>query len=182
MSKKSQAGIPKLLLAALILAGSASVAVSQEAPIKIGVVDVERVVAESPQGKELQGKLESFQAEVQAQLDVMQEEARAIRRRIAEGTNTLSEDRVTQLEKEYEDAGIAIRRYRDDKQREGQKMQEVGLRSIEQILQPVFEQARDEMNLDLIINQVPGIVILTSDRVDITETMIERVAAAATSN
>ena len=152
---------------------------AQDTPLKVGVVDVERVVAESPQGIELQSRLETFQQEVQAQLDVMQEEARAIRRRIAEGANTLSEDRITQLEKEYEDAGIAIRRFRDDKQREGQKMQDEGLRSIEQILQPVFEETREELGLDLILNRVPGVVILTSDRIDITSAMIERVAAVA---
>lgn len=152
---------------------------AQDAALKVGVVDVERVVAESPQGKDLQGRLESFQAEVQAQLDVMQEEARAIRRRISDGGSTLSPERITQLEKEYEDAGIAIRRYRDDKQREAQKMQEQGLRKIEKVLEPVFEQARDEMGLDIILNRVPGVVILISDRVDITDAMIERVASAA---
>jgi len=154
-------------------------AASQDTPLKIGVVDVEVVVADSPQGKELQGRLESFQSEIQAQLDGMQEEARAIRRRIAEGTNSLSQDRIGQLEKEYEDAGIAIRRYRDDKQRQGQKMQEEGLREIEKVLEPVFEQAREEMGLDIILNKVPGVVILTSDRVDITSAMIELITAAA---
>ena len=154
---------------------------SQEAPLKVGVVDVERVVAESPQGKDLQSRLETFQAEVQAQLDVMQEEARAIRRRIAEGGSTLTQERVTQLEKEYEDAGIAIRRYRDDKQREAQKLQDQGLRKIEKILEPVFKQAQEEMGLDILINRVPGVVILTSERIDITSAMIERVGAAADS-
>jgi outer membrane protein len=154
-------------------------AASQDTPLKIGVVDVEMVVAESPQGKELQGRLESFQSEVQAQLDSMQEEARAIRRRIAEGVNSLSQDRIAQLEKEYEDAGIAIRRYRDDKQRQGQKMQEEGLRDIEKVLEPVFDQAREEMDLDIILNRVPGVVILTSDRVDITSVMIDLITAAA---
>lgn len=152
---------------------------AQDAAPKIGVVDVERVVAESPQGQELQARLESFQSEVQAQLNVMQEEARAIRRRISEGGSTLSQERITQLEKEYEDAGIAIRRYRDDKQREAQKMQEQGLRKIEKVLEPVFEQAREDMGLDILLNRVPGVVILISDRVDITDAMIERVAAAA---
>jgi Skp family chaperone for outer membrane proteins len=162
----------------LLLASAPTPASSQETPVKIGVVDVEQVVAESPQGKDLQARLEAFQAEVQSQLDAMQDEARAIRRRIAEGGSTLSQERVTQLEKEYEDAGIAIRRYRDDKQREAQKLQDQGLRKIEKILEPVFKQAQEEMGLDILMNRVPGVVILTSDRIDITAAMIERVAAA----
>jgi Skp family chaperone for outer membrane proteins len=179
MSNQSQFFVVRLFVAILILGLGSTLATSQETTLKIGVVDIEQVVAESPQGQELQTRLEAFQSEVQAQLDVMQEEARAIGRRIAEGTNTLSQDRITQLEKEYEDAGIAIRRYRDDKQREGQKMQEEGLKVIEQVLKPVFEQARSEMGLDIIFNRVPGVIILTSDKVDITPAMIERVAAVA---
>ena len=163
----------------LILGLDTTPAASQDTRLKIGVVDVEMVVADSPQGKELQGRLESFQSEVQAQLDGMQEEARAIRRRIAEGANSLSQERIGELEKEYEDAGIAIRRYRDDKQRQGQKMQEEGLREIEKVLEPVFEQAREDMDLDIILNRVPGVVILTSDRVDITSVMIELITVAA---
>ncbi len=179
MSNLSQSYVVRLCVTVLILGLSSMLATAQETSLKIGVVDVEQVVAESPQGQELQARLETFQSEVQAQLNVMQEEARAIRRRIAEGTNTLTQDRVAQLEKEYEDAGIAIRRYRDDKQREGQKLQDEGLRAIEKVLEPVFEQARTEMGLDIIFNRVPGVIILTSDRVDITPAMIELVAAAA---
>jgi outer membrane protein len=178
MKNKSLAYALGAVSTMLMLGLGPTPAASQEKPLKIGVVDVERVVDESPQGKELQRRLESFQTEIQAQLDSMQEEARAIRRRISEGANTLSQDRVAQLEKEYEDAGIAIRRYRDDKQRQGQKMQEEGLRDIEKVLEPAFEQARDEMGLDIILNHVPGVVILTSERVDITSAMIERVTAA----
>ena len=181
MSKRRWTILRGACVVMLLLSWISAPASSQEAPVKIGVVDVEQVVAESPQGKDLQSRLETFQSEVQAQLDVMQEEARAIRRRIAEGGTTLTQDRVAQLEKEYEDAGIAIRRYRDDKQREAQKLQDQGLRKIEKILEPVFKQAQQEMGLDILINRVPGVVILTSDRVDITAAMIERVAAAVDS-
>ena len=168
------------LILGFAVAGS-SVVLAQETPTKIAVVDVEMVVAESVQGKALQRRLETFQSDIQAQLNSMQEEARAIQQRIADGSNTLSPERLSQLEKEFEDAGIAIRRFRDDKQREGQKLQDEGLREIEQVLQPVFEQVLDDMGLDLILNRVPGVVLLNSDRLDITTLMIERVGATAES-
>jgi len=158
---------------------SVAPALAQEAPVKIGVVDVEVLVAESPQGKELQARLESFQAEAQQEMQRMQEQAQAIQQRISDGANTLSDDRLSELNKELEDVGIALRRYRDDKQREGQKLQEEGLMGIEQMLQPVFEQAREELGLDLVINRVPGVVLMISDRVDITALMIERINEAA---
>ena len=167
---------------AIILLISFSVAPvgAQEAPLKIAVVDVEIVVAESPQGKALQVRLEQFQNQVQAEMQRLQNDAQAIQQRITDGANSLSEDRLSELNKELEDATIAMRRYRDDKQREGNKILEEGLVGIEQVLQPVFAQVRDEMGFDLILNRVPGVVLMISERVDVTALMIQRLNEATT--
>ena len=164
----------------LLLSFALTPVAAQEAPLKIAVVDVEIVVAESPQGKALQARLEQFQTQVQGELQRMQNDAQAIQQRVTDGANSLSEDRLSELNKELEDATIAIRRYRDDKQREGTKIQEEGLVGIEQVLQPVFAQVRDEMGFDLIINRVPGVVLMISERVDVTPLMIQRLNASAT--
>ena len=164
---------------ALLISFTLAPVVAQDAPVKIAVVDVEVIVAESPQGKALQARLEQFQTQVQGDMQRMQNDAQAIQQRITDGANSLSDDRLAELNKELEDATIAIRRYRDDKQREGNKMQEEGLMGIEQVLQPVFAQVRDEMGFDLILNRVPGVVLMTSDRVDITPLMIQRLNAAS---
>lgn len=165
------------LAGVLLLSAAHTSAAAQEPPVKFAVVDVEVVVAESPQGKELQARLEGFQSQVQQELKRLQDEAQAIRQRIADGSNSLSEEKLSELNKQLEDATIAIRRYRDDKQREGQKMQDEGLRQIEQVLQPVFAQVREEMGFDVILNRVPGVVLMISERVDITPLMVERLKA-----
>ena len=108
----------------------------------------------------------------------MQNDAQAIQQRITDGANSLSADKLAELNKELEDASIALRRYRDDKQREGQKMQEDGLIAIEEVLQPIFGQVRDEMGFDLILNRVPGVVLMISERVDITPLMVQRLNSA----
>ena len=169
--------VPSAAIAVLVLVSGAPSA-AQDAPLKVGVVDVEAIVAESPQGKALQASLEQFQAEVQAELQRLQNDAQAIQQRITDGANSLSDERLSELNAELEDATIKIRRYRDDKQRQGQKMQEEGLVGIEAALQPVFEQVRAEMGFDLILNRVPGVVLMISDRVDITALMIQRLNAA----
>jgi Skp family chaperone for outer membrane proteins len=161
----------------VLLTGGVSIAAAQQAPLKIAVVDVEVVVAQSPQGKDLQARLERFQTEVQQELQRLQEGAQGIRQRIADGSNSLSEERLSELNKELEDATIAIRRYRDDKQRQGQKLQDEGLREIEQVLQPVFAQVREEMGFDVIFNRVPGVVLMISERVDVTPLIVERLNA-----
>jgi len=171
-----------LLLALLAVIAAVAVAPAQaqdDGPAKIAVVNLDYIVAQSPAGKALQAKLEQFQQEVRSEVQARTESARDIRQRIAEGANSLSEDKLAELQQEYEDATIAIRRYQDDKQREGQKMQTEGLREIEKELQPVFEKVRDEGGYDLILNNVPGVVVMAGERIDITQEVVDQLNAAS---
>ena len=72
-----------------------------------------------------------------------------------------------------------VRRYTDDQQREGQRRQSEGLRAIEQQLEPVFEQLQAEMGYDVILNMVPGVVVMAGDRADITDEVIRRLEASS---
>jgi outer membrane protein len=157
---------------------AATAAPAQEAPLKIAIVDLERVVTQSAQGQALQKKLEQFKAETQALLDARAAEGQALRKQITDGANSLSETRLGELQKQMEDLQITIRRLQDDKQREGQKMQNDGLRQIEIAIEPVIRQLRDEHDLDLILNNVPGVVVMAGPRLDITQEVVDRLAAA----
>ncbi len=156
-----------------------SMAGAQPTTVKIAVVNLDFVVAQSPAGKALQAKLGAFQKQVQAEVEQRSQTARDIRQQMAEGATALSESKLAELQKKYEDATIAMRRHQDDKQREGQKMQTEGLRAVEKQLEPVFTAIRDEGGYDLILNAVPGVVVMASDRIDITQTVIDRLAATA---
>jgi Skp family chaperone for outer membrane proteins len=166
-----------LVLSAGLLASPAANA--QETSLKIVVVDLERVVAQSAAGKALQAKLAKFQEDVKAEGEGMAAAARELRQRIADGANSLSEDKLNQLQKDLEDASIAIRRFQDDKQRQGQKMRDEGLQEIERQLQPVFEKIRDGGGYDLILNNIPGVVVMANEKVDITAKVIAELDATA---
>lgn len=170
--------IAGIALVALIVT-TGSLAAQAAAPVKIAVVDLELVVAQSASGKALQAKLEQFQKDVQAEAEGMQTKARELQTQISNGANSLSEEKLSELQKQLEDQGIAIRRLRDDKQREGQKMQTEGLREIESQLEPVFEAIQNEQGYDLILNNVPGVVVMAKETVDITPMVVERLNAAA---
>ena len=165
-------------LAALLALLALPVA-AQDGGTKIGVVNLDYIVAESPAGKALQAKLETFQQQVQGQAEQQATAARDLRQRMADGANSLSEDKLAEMQKELEDITIAMRRFRDDKQREGQKMQNEGLREIEKQLEPVFQAVRDEGGYDLILNNVPGMVVMSSESVDITQKVLDKLATGA---
>ena len=170
----------KILPGVVLALGLALPLAAQEGgPVRIAVVNLDAVILQSPGGKALQEKLAAFQQTAREEIEAKQNDIREIRQRITDGANSLSEDRLAELQKDYEDANIAARRLQDDKQREAQKMQQEGLKEIETQLQPVFEQIRDEDQLDLIMNNTPGVIIMAGERINITRKVIERLNAAA---
>ncbi len=160
----------------LLLMAANSTALAHDG-LKIGIVDLDRIVANSPAGKALQARLERFQQSARSEIEQKTEIAREIRQRLAEGVNTLSDEQLQELQKAYEDAQIDIRRLRDDKQREGQKMQAEVLQEIERALEPIFETVRDTGGYDLILNHAPGIVVMAGPKADITQQIIETMNA-----
>ncbi len=163
----------------ILFGGMLATAADAQDPVNIVVVDLERVVAQSAAGQALQAKLKKFQEDTQAEGEAKAAAARDIRQRMVDGANSLSEDKLSQLQKDFEDSQIDIRRFQDDKQREGQKIQTEGLREIETQLQPVFEKIRDEGGYDLIINNVAGVVVMANEKVDITAQVVEKLNAAS---
>lgn len=165
------------LLAAALLAPSAVVAQDTSA-LRIAVVDLDLLVAQSSAGKALQAKLRNFEQEIKTRLAQLEEERSRTRQLVTEGTNSLSEERLDELQKQFEDQTIEIQRYTKDKQREGQKMQQEGLRDIELKLEPVLDQLQAQGNYDLIFNRALGVVVMASDRVDITPRVLELLEAS----
>ncbi len=159
----------------LMLAGAA---VAQEAPISIVVIDLDRLVAQSVAGRELQGKLGAFQNQVQTEGKALADKARATKKLMDDGAISLSQERLAELQAQFEDEGIKVRRYTETKQREGAKMRDDGLAQIEKKLQPVLDKIQSDGNYDLILNRALGIVVMASERVDITDQVIAAFDAA----
>lgn len=166
--------LPRLLATTLLFTSLTVSAAAQSGSIKIAVVDLERVVALSKHGKALQTKLSAFEKRVKEQHERMSDDAKAIQQRAAEGAQSLSEEKLAELQRQYQDKLIQIRRFTEEKQREGQKMQQEGLQAIERAMEPVFKAVQQELGLDLILNHTAGIVVMASERIDITQKIIDR--------
>ena len=166
--------IATLGMAILILAGAA---MAQE-PVRIAVIDLDRLVAQSVVGRQLSDKLEAFQTQVQTEGKALADKARATQKLITDGANSLSTEKLAELQQQLEDESIEVRRFTEKKQREGSKMRDDGLQEIENKLQPVLDKIQKDGNYDLILNRTPGVVIMASERVDITAQVVEAFDAA----
>jgi Skp family chaperone for outer membrane proteins len=160
-----------LALAPATLAGQAD-----EAPLRIGVIDLDAAAFGSPAGQELAQQLTDFQQDLAAELQARQEAVRAVELRVAEA-DSLTDDERRVLEREYQDALTAFQRYQQDKQEEATALQDDGRERIRAELAPVIEAIQAELDYDLILNATSPIIILFSERVDITQLVIDRLAS-----
>lgn len=160
----------------LLLLGSVQNAAAQE--LKIAVVDLEGVIALSDMGKALQERLREFRTKTQGEIKALVDRAAEIEQRATAGGQALSEQKLAELRREYEDAQIDVKRLRTDKQAEAQGMRDKGLQDIEKALQPVFDEIQKEKAYDIILNKAAGLVIMASEKADISQMVLERFNAS----
>jgi Skp family chaperone for outer membrane proteins len=171
-------------LAAALVAGLVAGAVpaaAQEAPdgtpIRVAVVNIEYVAVQSPAGRALQTELTALQQEMATELQRLQGAVDDIEARIA-AADSLTADQSRQLEREYQDALTNIQRYQQDMQERAQTMRSEGLARIQEEIGPIIEALQTEQSIDLVLNSGNAAVVLFSERVDMTQTVLDRLQAA----
>lgn len=146
----------------------------EEEPLRIAVVNMDQVIAQSAAGSALNDKLQAFEAEAKAQIAEQQKSIKEMRQKVSDGVGSEDQTQLINLQKQYEDATLQLRRFSDDKQREAQKIRADGLQEIQKQFDPVFTAIQEEFNYDLILNQQTGVVLMVGDRINITQMVIDR--------
>ncbi len=149
-----------------------------EAPAKIAVINLDFVALGSPAGQALQQEVLTFQQDLAAELQVRQDAARGIEQRVAEA-DSLSEEERRVLEREYQDALTGLQRFQQDKQEEATLLRADGLARIQSEIAPVIERIQVELGYDIVLNSQNGLIVIYSERVDITQLVVDRLQAAS---
>ena len=173
------------LVVSLVLgwtAFSAARAQSVGAELKIGIIDVERIITESATGKSLLAELEKFGKEQQARLEGQRGEIDALQKRITDGGLSLAQDKLDQMKKELEDKTIALRRSADDAQREFNTRRDKAFQAIEQKVMPVIQQLGKEGKYSLIFRKFDSGLVYADESTEITQLVIERLDSTAGTN
>ncbi len=147
---------------------------AEESAPRIAVVNMDQVLAQSKAGIALSEKLNAFRKEVEAESQVKQEEMQALREKISAGVGKGDQAQLTDLQKQFEAALLEHRQFQDEKNREAQKLRNDGLIEIQKQMGPIFKAIQEESDYDLILNQQAGMVLMASDRINITQTVIDR--------
>jgi outer membrane protein len=176
-----------LLALALPVAASAQQAAPAQpsaasgGPIKIAIIDTEKILLSSAMGKKALADLKKLQEQKEGEVRTRAAELKDLQTKISEGRLSLAQDKLADLGKQYEEKEIALRRFQDDATRELNKKRDEVLAQIDQQVMPVINKAGKELGYTLIFRKFESGLIYADEAVDITNAIIQRLDSGAAS-
>lgn len=146
---------------------------------RVAVVDTQRLLEESAAGRRALERLKGLFDEKQKEIAAHEQEITDLRTQLEAGSLSLSEARQAELRSQIEDKLIALRRLRDDAQRELTQQQDRALQEIDRQIMPVIRQVAAESGYALIFRKYESGLLFAQDSVDITDRVLQRFNAAA---
>ena len=169
----------KKFLVSVVVAALALPAMAQNAPAKVAVIDVQKVLATSTAGKAAYERLKKMQEERITKAKGMEDELRKLETELTTKRLSLSEDKVAELTRSINDRKIAMQRYAQDADREVAEARDRALLELENRIKPVIDALGKEMGLAAIFNKFESGLVYASDAIDITDTVVKRFNEAA---
>jgi outer membrane protein len=164
----------KKFLISVAVAALAVPTFAQTQPARLAVIDVQRVLANSSQGKAASERLKKMQEDRVTRAKQMDDEMQKLDADINSKKLSLSEDKLTEMAKQLSDKKIAAQRYAQDAEREMGEARDRALLELENKIKPVIDSIGKEMGLAAIFNKFESGLVYASDAIDITDTVIKR--------
>jgi Skp family chaperone for outer membrane proteins len=146
---------------------------------KYAFVNIQRVAAESGQGKSLSSRVQALNAQKLTQLNDRNKALQASQQKLDSGASVLSETARTQLEKDIDRQNTEIQRFTDDAQKEVQDLQNELQAEFQQKLGPVIQLIAQEKKLEILFSALDAGIIWADAGLDLTSEVIRRFDAAA---
>jgi len=160
-------------VAAVAGAQGSTGATAPAGPIKLGTINVERLVQESALGKEAFNRVKRLNDQKKEEGEKLQKELRDMEQKLADQGSALAEDKRDALQKSYQEKAIAFKRFQDDANRELEASQKKELSELERRVFPVINQVGKEKGYTLIFNKFQSGLVYAEDAVDITDEVLK---------
>src|SRR5688572_15129300 len=164
----------KKFLVTVAVAALAAPMFAQNTPARVAVIDVQKVLTQSTAGKSAYEKLKKMQEDKLEKAKSMDEELRKLDTEINTKKISLSEDKLTDMQKQLADKRISMQRYAQDADREITEARDRELQALEAKIKPVIDALGKEMGLAAIFNKFESGLVYASDAIDVTDTVIKR--------
>jgi len=180
--KRAILSVSILLVAASVFAQqpppAAAAAPSQ--PLRMAFVDLQRVAAESTEGKAANAKVQALTKTKADDLAAKQKQLESSQQKLQQGGTVLNDATRGQLQKEVDRLTVEIDRAQQDAQAEVQELQQQQLAGFQDKLRPVVEALVKELGIGLLFSAGDAGAIFIDPSLDITAEVIKRFDAAST--
>ncbi|MDH3201931.1 MAG: OmpH family outer membrane protein [Myxococcales bacterium] len=165
-----------LALATFVLANAASTA---DAQVKIGVVDLQRAINETEDGRQAKRRLTKLFEERQKKLDAAQNSLKSQKENIERQQDVLSEDALKKKVGKYQEDLMALQTEYVDYQRELSTKEAELTKKILDKMQGILRRIGQTDGYTLIVEANEGGVVWVPSNLDLTDVLIQRYNAQA---
>jgi outer membrane protein len=145
------------------------------ADVRIGVINMERVMRESEPAKKASGKLEKEFKKRSQELDKSRQQAQAMQEYLEKGGGSLSESARAAKSKELSDLSRELQRKQREYNEDLNARRNEELQSIVERTNNVIRSMAEKENIDLIMQEA----VYASPRIDVTDKVIKALSESA---
>jgi len=145
---------------------------------KYAFVNIQRIAAESAQGKSLSSRVQALNNQKVNELNDKNKALQASQQKLESGASVLNDAARGQLEKDIDRQQTDIQRFTDDAQKEVQELQNELQAEFQQKLGPVIQQIAQEKKLDILFSALDAGIVWADAGLDLTSEVIRRFDAA----
>lgn len=145
---------------------------------KIAFVVLQRVVAESADGKQASAKVQALQQKKVAELNEKQKAVQGLQEKLDKSGAVMSELARGDLAKQVERAQVDLQRATQDAQQEVQELQQQLQEEFQRRIAPIIEQVGKERGLHYIFNGPDSGLVWADASLDITADVVKKFDAA----
>jgi len=140
---------------------------------KIGIIDIQRCINESNEGKRISESLQKEIAAMQQKYDKAQKELTELQREIEKQSLMLSLDAKESKRKEYSKKSRELNYLNQDLSEEASKAEQNARIRVLQVLSVIIKNIAKQDSFDLILEGSSAGVLFASDALDITDQVIK---------
>lgn len=149
------------------------------AGVKYAFVNIQRIAAESAEGKALATKVQALNQKKVAELNEKNKQLQAAQQKLETGGSVLNPAALGQLQKEIERMQVDIQRFTEDAQQEVQTLQQELQEEFQRRLTPVLDKVGTDKGLHLLFSAADAGLVWADLSLDITGDVILEFDAAS---
>jgi outer membrane protein len=146
----------------------------QQAPLRMAFIDLQRIAAESTEGKAASGRVQGLTQKKSAELAEKTKSLQANQQKLQQGGAVLNDAARAQTQKEIDRLTVEIDRFQEDANAEVQELQQQLQGDFQEKLRPVVDTLVKEMAIGLLFSAGDAGAIYVDPSLDITGEVIKR--------